>query len=398
MNEVEMFLSPNRITVPKELLDAVVNEDWRIEKEEAVLLIWKLVQAWNAAKEEEFSYVADTEFQKITKSRHTLLDAKQWLLQNNFLARLLDENGKPIKKLPKKGKPGTCEQWQALLKDAEQVTVPLESKDCLCIFEAATPTEDICLYSCEVQKELNYKKPEIETYLQEIEAKTGDYKRVRIQNSARALHHKVVNAKRGQRVNRLFSTFTLAPRLTRRCFTLDSQEIVTLDLQIGQPTLLAAYAGDEPLLKRCYDNLLYDDVQEITGAKNRDEAKTFWNRYCLGKNNVESWKIQTLQIQDYVQSNYPTAFNYVWKEKLHGHKYLSHKLQNEEARLFVDVILQKLKRRDLAALTIHDSIACKENDKETVLEIMRETLDQEIPNKKYKLKVEELKTGVMVEA
>ena len=219
-----------------------------------------------------------------------------------------------------------------------------------------------------------------------------------MQNSARALHHKVVNAKRGQRVNRLFSTFTLAPRLTRRCFTLDSQEIVTIDLQAGQPTLLAAYAGDEPLLQRCYDNLLYDDVQEITGAKDRDLAKVFWNRYCLGKNHVESWKKDTLQIQKYVQSNYPTTFSYVWKAKMYGHKYLAHKLQNEEARLFVDVILQKLKSRDLAALTIHDSIACKETDKNLVLETMEETLDREIPNKKYKLKIEELKTGVRIEA
>ena len=243
-----------------------------------------------------------------------------------------------------------------------------------------------------------YKQPEIRTYLNEIEANTNEYKRVRIQNSARALHHKVVNAKRGQRVNRLFSTFTLAPRLTRRCFTLDSQEIVTIDLQAGQPTLLAAYAGDEPLLQRCYDNLLYDDVQQITGAKDRDEAKKFWNRYGLGKNHVESWKIQTLQLQEYVQNQFPVAFNYVWKAKMYGHKYLSHKLQNEEARLFVDVILQKLKGRDLAALTIHDSIACKETDKNLVLETMQETLDREIPNKKYKLKIEELKTGVMVEA
>jgi len=83
---------------------------------------------------------------------------------------------------------------------------------------------------------------------------------------------------------------------------------------------------------------------------------------------------------------------------MYGHKYLSHKLQNEEARLFVDVILQKLKSRDLAALTIHDSIACKETDKNLVFEIMQETLDSEIPNKKYKLKLEELGTGAMVEA
>tara|TARA_Y100000593_G_scaffold35227_1_gene69019 strand:- start:246 stop:1490 length:1245 start_codon:yes stop_codon:yes gene_type:complete len=395
MNAVEKFLSPNMITVPKKLLDAVVNEGWRIEKEEAVLLIWKLIQAWNAAKEEEFSYVADTEFQKITTRRQTLLNAKQWLLENSFLSRVMDENGYAARKIPAKGKAGTCEQWQAHLTEAEQVTVALETKDCLCIYEAATPTEEICKYSADVQKQLIYKQTELQTYLNEIEANTNEYKRVRVQNSARALHHKVVNAKRGQRVNRLFSTFTLAPRLTRRCFTLDSQEIVTIDLQAGQPTLLAAYAGDEALLQRCYDNLLYDDVQEITGAKDRDMAKIYWNRYCLGRNYVESWKKDTLQIQKYVQNQFPVAFNYIWKAKMYGHKYLSHKLQNEEARLFVDVILQKLKTRDLAALTIHDSIACKETDKNLVLEIMQETLDREIPNQKYKLKLEELKTGVM---
>jgi len=288
MNDVEKFLAPNIIAVPKKLLDTVANEGWRIDKEEAVLLIWKLVQAWNANKEEEFSYVADTQFQKVTTRRQTLLNAKQWLLGNDFLSRVMDKNGKPVRKLPAKGKAGKCEHWQAHLTDAEQVTVALNTKDCLCIYEAATPTEEICKYSNEVQKQLIYKQTELQTYLNLIEKNTNEYKRVRVQNSARALHHKVVNAKRGQRVNRLFSTFTLAPRLTRRCFTLDSQEIVTIDLQIGQPTLLAAYAGDEPLLKRCYDNLLYDDVQEITGAKNRDEAKKFWNRYCLGKNNVES--------------------------------------------------------------------------------------------------------------
>jgi len=395
MNDVEKFLAPNIIAVPKKLLDAVVNAGWRIEKEEAVLLIWKLIQAWNANKEEEFSYVADTEFQKVACNRQTLLPAKQWLLKNSFLSRLLDEHGKPVRKLPAKGKAGKCEQWKAHLTNAEQVTIELETKDCLCIYEAATPTEEICKYTSEVQKCLFYKENELQIYLDEIEKNTNEYKRVRIQNSARSLHHKVVSAKRGQRVNRLFSTFTLAPRLTRRCFTLDSQEIVTIDLQAGQPTLLAAYAGDEALLQRCYDNLLYDDVQEITGAKDRDEAKKFWNRYCLGKNHVESWKKDTLQIQKYVQNHFPIAFNYIWKAKMYGHKYLAHKLQNEEARLFVDVILQKLKSRDLAALTIHDSIACKETDKNLVLGIMQETLDGEIPNQKYKLKLEELKTGVL---
>ena len=398
MNNVETFLSPNRIEVPKKLYEAVINEGWRIEKEETVLLMWKLVQAWNSNKEEEYSHVANTEFFKVADSRHTLLNSKQYLLQNAFLSRLLDDNGNPIKQLPKKRKAGTCEQWKAHLTTDEQVTVRLEVKDCLCIFKTAAPTEGICKYSNEVQTQLIYKETEWQTYLDEIEANTNDYKRIRIQNSAIALHHKVVNAKRGQRVNRLFSTFTLAPRLTRRCFTLDSQEIVTIDLQAGQPTLLASYAGDEALLKRCYDNLLYDDVQEITGAKDREESKKFWNRYCLGKNDVEEWKTQTLQLQDYVQNQFPIAFNYVWNSKVNGHKYLSHKLQNKEAAIFVDDILQKLKGRDLPALTIHDAIACKETDKNLVLETMEKILDQEIPNKKYKLKIEELKTGVRIEA
>jgi len=397
MTTVEDFLDPNKINIPESLYQETVLSDQfsRRDTIEVVWLFWHLVASWNANdKNKEWSYVANSQFKRITTDRKTITKAKQYLLENGYLEQKLGESGRPIKKLPTEDKPGICEQWKANLTDEKQVAVTLEFKDSLGVYNKHSDNEEMCRYSINVQNTLNVKLGEIGTYIEVIEPQIKTHKmRTRIRNAARVLHHKSGHARRGSKVNRIFSTFAHAPRITRSCFQLDGNECYSFDMSSCHPVLLANELGDIDLLERCYDDSFYQELMEITGTTRR-KSKTYWNIYAQGPNEPEWWDNKTRAIQDHMRVYYPTTFNHVWQEKTEDHKPFSQYLQNLESGIFVDSILRQIKEQDACALTVHDSIVCKHCDANIVEEIMQQVLTETIPSGRFKIKRDDLSKGV----
>ena len=118
-----------------------------------------------------------------------------------------------------------------------------------------------------------------------------------------------------------------------------------------------------------------------TGVKGRAQAKLMMFEICFSKhNNHTTAKAKLREL-------FPNLVGMIDAyKKQNGNNQFAITLQKEESRLFIDIILPKLYKAGYKVLSKHDSILCKESDKEAVERLMREELDEALGD--YQLKAE----------
>jgi hypothetical protein len=111
--------------------------------------------------------------------------------------------------------------------------------------------------------------------------------------------------------------------------------------------------------------VLYELVQSKLNLPSRKRAKqtTFELLFSSHKNRSED--LSKMRVE------FPEVMEYIDTFKIeNGHKKFSISLQKIESELFIDNILKQLSSLSLGCLTKHDSVICKKQDLDEVLEIM----------------------------
>ena len=108
-----------------------------------------------------------------------------------------------------------------------------------------------------------------------------------------------------------------------------------------------------------------------------NDAKEPYCQWAFGKNrhSPKAGK-DAFAVQRLMEDLYPRTAKYVWQKKKGGHEGFSHESQGFEASIFVDGILRELARRKIPALTIHDCLVSREEDRDEVLEIAENTFKE----------------------
>jgi len=179
---------------------------------------------------------------------------------------------------------------------------------------------------------------------------------------------------RSRTCKRLFSPLTNLKTEFRSCLSIEGDPLAYVDMVCAQPTFLACLSSDEKLLRACQEDHLYDSIGELFNVT-RKEAKGCYYQYIFGRNRKDRRGNRTaFEVQEFFKEKYPRAADFAWDAKKENHRRLSHKLQRMEAELFVDGMLLELKRLNVPALTIHDSIVVGEQDREQAMGIAQRIL------------------------
>lgn len=219
----------------------------------------------------------------------------------------------------------------------------------------------------------------------------------------------VLTAKRNETNYRLNTNITNLKSELLQFFTLDGDNIKSIDLSNSQlsfflSTLYAVQKKDIKLIApnelRRFANIVesgtfwdfFGDKLGIDPIKDRKQLKGivfefFYNHECSRCTARTAFKKHFPTIERWI-SNYKKQF---------GYKQFSISMQLLESNLFIDIILRRLLNEGYKVLTKHDSFLCKENDFNMVNLIVREELDKYFGENKYNVKIEDITVVVKEE-
>lgn len=130
------------------------------------------------------------------------------------------------------------------------------------------------------------------------------------------------------------------------------------------------------------DGDLYDYIKDVLGLESRDEGKKamFEILFSSRKNNTSN-KLK-------IKQEFPSVVRWIDKfKKENGDKSFAVMLQKEESKIFIDGILSTAIKKKLFALTKHDSLIVKVEDKDKVLKLISDYFDK--IGLEYSLKITE---------
>lgn len=164
--------------------------------------------------------------------------------------------------------------------------------------------------------------------------------------------------KRGRRNKRLDTNFTnLNSELSNYIFK--SNNYSKLDLSNSQFTIFANIFSNkftnESSIEFCNEaknGKLYELIENKLDLSSRAEAKglMFMMFFSSERKNTEEKKL--------ICKHFPEIYDFISEyKKANGYKAFSIMLQKEESKIFITDILNKLIRRGIPAITIHDSIS-----------------------------------------
>ncbi len=391
------------IHVPEKLLDRIAIEGFRRERKDATLLIWWFIESQYPFGDEDgengdengWKSINDRKhFKKLANNDETRRNSRNWLEDKIFIA---------IKKVVCKDGvtrnfriPGErSQQYKALgAEDLVSHEIPNRSViDCLALPE--TSKDLACQITRENLAKLKRKErcvlapPRDQDKYKQKEYNLAKYNRDLM--SIAVLENNLGRVSRGTKVNRLYSPWVSArkhERNIRSMFTLDGEEIVSLDMRAAQPTFVANFAEDDELLTACMEDQLYSGLMSLLG-KDRKETKTFFLTYLFGHIRKSTTECpEAFAIQEYMATKFPIAAKYVDKEKTPDYRQLARKLQNYEASIFVDEIFMELTKMNIPVLSVHDSISCQKSKAGECRGVMEKTIGIRIKCGKFMIKEE----------
>lgn len=367
----------DRINIPEALLDAAQEDRFRIEFTETLLLSWWLIDGWawgesDTVEGKEWKQIHDCNFKNITTNNHSRAKARQWLEERGFIEIRKVDCPDGIKR--NRREKGKFSQQYIALNPTSLIPYRLHCKTLDACLPVWTGKDQASQQTRTNIGKLSKKKKK--TSIQE--EKTTEKNRSRDQQSVLMLERNRGKVGRGYKVNRLYSPWTAARKVVRESFDLEGDLIASLDLRAAQPTLMAALAQDEKMLADCQSDTFYRGLADFIGAI-RDDAKSSFYAYSFGPiRSVGTKQPQALEVQTWMRENYPETATFVDAKKQNDYRKFACEMQDREALIFVDGIFQELTEKGLTALTVHDSICFREQDREQATEIAMKHLNKHI--------------------
>lgn len=224
------------------------------------------------------------------------------------------------------------------------------------------------------QKLLKY--PELETSVESIAA--GYIASINAFSSQTDKYVKFHLDKKGKRgTNRVYTNVTNLKSIWRQDIRIDGEKVYNVDIRCSQPCLLAILYGSseadqkEKALfvefvtkKDFYAELAAGAPPEVTLTREQAKKQTF--TLMFGKN-------RTMGKQPLFKALlkiFPILARRIRLAKASNYKDLSFILQSIESDIMVLGVMNELMERGIRALSIHDSILCKEQDIPAVKEII----------------------------
>jgi hypothetical protein len=388
---VERLFSNSTLLIPTRLHESVLREGFRPERQTAIFLIYDLIVHKCSGMKGKWTHISDRAFSCLVKNHSRKSAEKKWLEHNGFIEikKWRAEDGS----LKNSKIPGRKTQaYRVVEQEGESVWVDLWKRQLE--WPISVPDDPLCQFTRSVLGRLDVDKAMVARLcLGESESSClTAARKISVLHWARTLNSGMGKIRRGQRVNRLYSPWTSAPRELRRCCYLADEPIVSIDLQASQPTLIGLLADDESFCEACARDQLYSQIGEIFAVA-REDAKPIFLSYAYGPiRRPTSRNKQAFAVQNYVASSFPKTHKYITKHKAHDYREFACRLQNLEAELFLDGILRRAIKEELFALTVHDSVSVPESQSERAIAISREILAGKMSGK-GRLKVENYGVG-----
>jgi hypothetical protein len=137
-------------------------------------------------------------------------------------------------------------------------------------------------------------------------------------------------------------------------------------------------AEDTSFSEACFKDELYPHIGRLF-AVDREQAKPIFLSYIYGRNRKPTARNnQAFKVQQFVAEHFPKTHAFIWKNKAADHKAFACRLQNLEADLFLNGILEEMMQKRMTGLTLHDSIAVPCSLLAPTLEISREILGRQL--------------------
>ena len=179
------------------------------------------------------------------------------------------------------------------------------------------------------------------------------------------------------KTGRVFSNISNFPRELRGTLMIDRQPTVEVDIKCAQPLFLAGlYEDGEPEKEKFLDVVLNKDfytwLGEKSGAKwdSRDLLKekifiqVFFDR-------LRQFEEKDGRLWIGFKEQFPVLSKAIKGVKTPDHSALALRLQSIEAKVMISGAAQELLGEGIPIATVHDSIICKEGDKDRVVEAIK---------------------------
>lgn len=374
------LFSKSALLVPAELHDAVLGEGFRPERRTAIYLIYDVIMQKCARMQGKWTYISDQSFLKVVKNHTRKSVEKKWLEEKGFIKikkwRSVDGT------LTNSKIPGRkCQRYKLVEQKGEGVVVDLWERQL--DWPSYTQDDCFCQYTRSIlgHIQIDHALASRMCLGQAEYSSLPTTRRMAILHWARTLQFGSGSIRRGRRVNRLYSPWTSTPRELRNACSLNGEPIVSIDLQASQPTLIGLLAEDEWFSQACFNDELYAHISKLFGV-DRETAKPIFLSYIYGQNRKPKGRnTEAFQVQEFVAKHFPKTHEFIWQNKAINHKAFACKLQNLEANLFLDGILDTLMQKKMAALTLHDSITVPRSLLEPAVEISRDILRRKLGGK-----------------
>ena len=380
--EIDCLFDGTTVLIPASLAESLNNSGWRKrEGRETVVLVWRLIRQMEVSKHYSPVPIHTERFEEIA-STNTTKNAKVWLAENNFIA------------CPPSYQVGrTSKKYATLIRSAKS-PFELKRKNAGQTMSRQTDMELSSVLTRGLLDTLEVDvcgaKESFKTLLSEYLADSGqdakdegdpyrereDYDLNCLIAPFQQIGWKKGRVFRGSLGNRLYSPLTMLKSTFRQHLSLDGQELVYVDMQACQPTLLSYVTGDTKLLDACYDNELYEMIATELNV-DRDDAKTAYCAYSFGPNRSSNTKnIQAFRVQEMVRKEFPKTAEFVWKSKRFNYRKFSRGLQRREADLFIDDCLVRLRLGKIPVLSIHDCLVTTKQHLSYVLNFAKKHIQE----------------------
>lgn len=375
------------IQLPESLIESVHNLGRRVDFSENVFLTWWMIDGWNQCVRvngfrTKWKQINDERYFSLITKGDSRNEARRWLEDAGFIKirKVTCKDGK----LRNRRIRGKASQRYRTLRRTNYVPYRLIKKSLLDCVPCFTGPDQECQHT-RANLGLLQRKPGESGKLKE---KKGEKLTNRIHQSLIALTYNKGTVKRGRVVDRLFSPWTGARRDLRSLFTLNDDEIVGYDLRAAQPVLMASLAKDESMLMDCQsdqffkglaDHLGYFDATGKVGPNQRKKAKGDFYPYVYGPiRKVTTRHPKAYEVQKWMRATYEKTAKYVDQSKGRFYKGFSRRMQNFEARVFVDGAFRQMNREGITALSLHDEICVGDSQQDQARAILHSHLTKNI--------------------
>jgi hypothetical protein len=176
---------------------------------------------------------------------------------------------------------------------------------------------------------------------------------------------------------RLHTNFTILKSFIRKnCLLIDGEETFEIDIKNSQPLFLNKVIDNcdikvdskELELYRILtlSGNFYKYLQDGFGLREKNEVKKITYKILFGKNYNN--KTETI-----FKSIFPSIHNFIktYKKEKKDYRVLSHELQKYESQFLFNKVIKQINdtHKHIKLLTCHDSIICRQSDRELVKQI-----------------------------